>query len=66
MTRPATVTLLYNGVLVQDHAELIGPTGKARAPYAPHPEKLPFTLQDHGNPVRYRNIWVRPLDETRP
>src|SRR5687767_13047859 len=62
VARPATVTLLHNGVLVQDHAVLIGPTGKARAPYAPHPEKLPFTLQDHGNPVRYRNIWVRPLE----
>jgi hypothetical protein len=32
-----------------------------RAPYKAHPEKLPIALQDHGNPVRYRNLWVRPL-----
>ena len=65
LVRPATVTLLHNGVLVQDHAELIGPTGKARAPYAPHPEKAPLLLQDHGSPVRYRNIWVRELGEEK-
>jgi hypothetical protein len=58
---PATVTLLHNGVLVQDHVELSGPTGKARSPYPPHADKLPMLLQDHNNPVRYRNIWVRPL-----
>lgn len=66
VTRPATVTLLHNGVLVQDHAELIGPTGKARAAYSPHPEKAPLLLQDHGNPVRYRNIWIRELPADRP
>ncbi len=58
----ACVTLFHNGVLVQNHVELTGPTGwLTRAPYSAHPEKLPISLQDHGNPVRYRNVWVREL-----
>jgi 3-keto-disaccharide hydrolase len=62
--RPARVTVLHNGVLVQDNRELSGPTAhKARPPYAAHPEKLPLKLQDHGDPVRYRNIWIRELGD---
>jgi hypothetical protein len=60
--RPARVTVIHNGVLVQDNRELSGPTAhKARPPYQAHPEKLPLKLQDHGDPVRYRNIWIREL-----
>jgi len=60
--QPARVTVLHNGVLVQDHAALRGPTAwMQRKPYQPHPDKLPLALQDHGNPVRYRNIWIREL-----
>lgn len=56
------VTLFHNGVLVQNNVELFGETGWLdRAPFRVHPEKLPISLQDHGNPVRYRNVWVRPL-----
>jgi hypothetical protein len=59
---PARVTLFHNGVLVHHNAELIGDTGwVTRGPYRAHPEKLPIALQDHGNPVRFRNIWVREL-----
>jgi len=59
---PAVVTLFHNGVLVHHNAVLIGGTGwVTRGPYHAHPEKLPLALQDHGNPVRYRNIWVREL-----
>jgi len=64
VVRPATMTVLHNGVLVQDHFVLQGTTvHKKRAKYKPHPDKMPLTLQDHGNPVRYRNIWIRPLPE---
>jgi hypothetical protein len=59
---PARVTVFHNGVLVQNNVELTGPTSwLERAPYSPHPEKQPISLQDHGNPVRFRNIWVREL-----
>ena len=59
---PAYMSAFHNGVLIQNHVELTGPTGwLGRAPYRAHPEKLPISLQDHGNPVRYRNIWVREL-----
>ncbi len=62
VTKRARVTLLHNGVVVQHATEYTGPaTWKARPPYTAHPEKLPLGLQDHGNPVRYRNIWVREL-----
>jgi hypothetical protein len=62
--RPAQVTVLHNGVLVQDNVELSGPTGHhQRPPYKPTPDKLPLSLQDHNNPVRFRNIWIRELGE---
>jgi hypothetical protein len=63
LLRPARVTMLHNGVLVQDNVELTGPTAhKARPPYNPHTEKLPLALQDHGDAVRFRNIWIRELN----
>jgi len=59
----ARMTVFLNGVLIQDNFELVGPTAnKARPPYKAHPDKLPLKLQDHGNPVRYRNIWIRELE----
>jgi hypothetical protein len=59
---PARLTVFHNGVVIQHNVELTGPTSwLERAPYQPHPEKQPISLQDHGNPVRYRNIWVREL-----
>jgi hypothetical protein len=59
---PVHMTVFHNGVLVQNNVDLVGPTSwLQRAPYSPHPEKTPIALQDHGNPVRFRNIWVREL-----
>jgi hypothetical protein len=66
LRRPARVTVLHNGLVVQHATELSGPTAhKARPPYAPHPERLPLMLQEHGAPVRFRNLWLRALPEER-
>jgi hypothetical protein len=65
LTRPARVTVIHNGVLVQDNVDLLGPVGwKHRPPYKAHADRLPLMLQDHGHPVRFRNVWVRNLPET--
>lgn len=61
--RPARMTVFFNGILVQDAVELVGPTSHAeRKPYTAHPDRLPISLQDHGHPVQFRNIWVRELE----
>jgi hypothetical protein len=62
VARPATFTVLHNGVLIQNHVEVKGTTTYIGEPkYESHPAKLPLALQDHGNPVSYRNIWIREL-----
>lgn len=62
----ARLTVLHNGVVVQNNVELTGPTGwVGRIPYPNHPERTPIAFQDHGNPVRYRNVWVRELNNPR-
>jgi len=64
LVRPAFMTVFHNGILVQDHVELTGPTAwKQRPPYKAHADKLPISLQDHGNPVRFRNIWIREISD---
>lgn len=64
LVKPARVTVFHNGVLVHDNIEIMGPTNwQERTPYSYHREKLPLSLQDHGNPVRYRNIWIREIAE---
>jgi hypothetical protein len=60
--QPGWITVYCNGILVQDRNEIEGGTGhRARTKVGPLPEKGPLKLQDHGNPVRFRNIWYRPL-----
>ncbi len=64
LVSPAFITVLHNGVVIQNHFQLEGDTPFNRPPeYKPHPDKGPISLQYHGNPVRFRNIWVRELKE---
>jgi hypothetical protein len=60
LLKPAYVTVLLNGVLLHHHKEIMGPTvHRALAKYTAQPAEGPIVLQDHQQPVRYRNIWVR-------
>ncbi len=62
LTSPGIVTLFHNGVCVQNHFELQGGTYYDRpASFEKHPPKQPIRLQNHGDPVKYRNIWLREL-----
>jgi hypothetical protein len=62
LVRPAYVTVIHNGIVLHHRQELHGGTGHRNTPpYTPHPENGPLKLQDHGNPMRFRNIWYRPL-----
>ena len=62
LVTPAYVTVFHNGVLVQNHVELSGPTEYIGVPvYQAHPLREPLELQDHGNPVSFRKIWIREL-----
>jgi len=62
LLKPARITLLHNGILVQNNAEIKGATEFIGKPvYKAHPAKMPLALQDHKNPVSFRNIWIREL-----
>lgn len=59
---PAHITVLHNGVVIQNHFALLGDTPFNRPPrYKDLGSKGPIQIQDHGNPVRFRNIWIRPI-----
>ena len=74
LIKKACVTVLHNGVVVQNHYEFLGATdGVGAVPWKslsaypkPHPPEVFIELQDHNNPVRYRNIWIRTLKADRP
>jgi len=62
LDRPASATVVHNGIVVQNGATFWGPTlHKQIGAYTPDTARGPIALQDHGNPVRYRNVWIRPL-----
>ncbi len=64
LVKPAFITVIQNGVVTQNHVKISGPTDwQNRLPYKKHPDKLFLALQDHHNPIRYRNIWIRELPE---
>lgn len=65
VVKPAYITVLFNGVLVQNHKAYLGTTvWRAIGKYRPHGSEEPLSLQDHNQPVRYRNIWIRKLAAT--
>ena len=62
LLQPARITVFHNGVLVQDAVRPLGPTSWLQHhPYTKVEQRRPLSFQDHGNPVRYRNIWLREL-----
>jgi hypothetical protein len=62
LVKPGFITVIHNGVLVHHRQEILGRAIHRRvATYAPHGPEEPLSLQDHGQPVRFRNIWLRKL-----
>jgi hypothetical protein len=65
LVKPAIITVVFNGVLVQNHKEFLGTTiWRDIGKYTPHPLEQPLTIQDHNHPVRFRNIWIRKLNSS--
>ena len=67
VTRKARFTVIHNGVTIHDDVELSGGTGwrgpHSVSDYKAHGDKGPIALQDHGNPVRFRNIWIEEIED---
>lgn len=63
LVKPCIISVTHNGVVVQDKVELVGPTANgSRPPYEAHADRLPISLQDHGHPVQFRNVWLHDLE----
>ena len=64
LVTPAYATVFHNGVCVHNHVAIMGATGHRILPkYTPQSTRGPLELQAHGNPVRFRNVWVRELKD---
>jgi len=67
VAEPGRVSVLHNGVAIHSDTVIKGGTAWHEPPrYVPHADALPIKIQDHGNPVQFRNIWVRPIEPVRP
>jgi len=67
LEQPGRVSVLHNGVAIHSDTVILGSTRWHEPPaYEPHPNALPISLQDHGNPVQFRSIWVRPFEPVAP
>jgi len=63
LEKPGRVSVLHNGIAIQSDTVINGPTSWADpTAYKTHADALPITLQDHGNPVQFRSIWIRPFE----
>jgi hypothetical protein len=61
------VSVVHNGVAIHSDTEILGSTKWTDPPaYEPHPDAQPLSIQDHGNPVQFRSIWVRPFEPVVP
>ncbi len=66
LVTPCRISVVHNGVEVQKDVVLSGPTANgSRPPYEAHPDRLPISLQDHGHPVRFRNVWLHDLEKSK-
>jgi len=64
LAKPAYITVIHNGMMVHNHQEILGfAIHRQVATYKPHPPEEPLSLQDHGHPVHYRNIWIRRIGQ---
>ena len=67
LEEPGRVSVIHNGVAIHSDTVILGTTSWADPPrYEPHADALPFSLQDHGNPLQFRSVWVRPLEKAAP
>ncbi len=67
MKSPARITVIHNGIVVQNNQAYLGPSGYNKLPEYPkeHPVAAPISLQDHNDAVEYRNIWARHLSDRK-
>lgn len=67
VTRKAKFHVIHNGEVIHDNVILSGGTGWAgphsASEYKKHPDKGPLKFQDHGNPVRFRNVWIQEIED---
>jgi Domain of Unknown Function (DUF1080) len=64
LIKPAYFTVFMNGVMLHNRKESMGPmVYRQVAKYVPQPNEDVLALQDHHNPVRYRNIWIRRIPQ---